>query len=96
MMSKKIAVLIRDSKTQYEGLRSSLGLQLEDHRVDMFVLNEVIEATEEYLDNMGFVDEMGGRRFSNVPENIEKHGFGEISIQQLAVKLKDYDLVIPF
>ncbi len=95
-MSKKIAVLIRNSENQYEGLRTSLGLQLEDHQVDMFVLNEAIEPTEEYLDNMGFVDEMGGKRFSNVAENIEKHGFGDVSIQQLAEKLKDYDLIIPY
>ena len=59
-MGKKVAVLIRDKARQYEGLRSSLGLLLEDHAIDMFVLDHEIDMTEEYFDNMGFIDEMGG------------------------------------
>ncbi len=95
-MKKKVAVLIQNYHRQYEGLRTSLGLQLEDHQVDMFVLNEAINPTEVYLDYLGFVDEMGGGRFSNITENIEKHGFSDVSIKQLATKLKGYDLIIPF
>jgi len=95
-MKKKIAVLIKNNQSQYEGLRISLGLQLKDHQVDMFILNEAIEPTEEYLDNLILIDELGGGRFSNVVENISKHGFGEVTIQQMAQKLNNYDLIIPF
>ncbi len=95
-MSKKVAVLVRDKHRQYEGLRTSLGLLLEDHQVSMFVLNHEIELTEEYEDNLGFVEEMGGDRLSNVAANVEKHGFKSVSLRDVASQLSDYELVIPF
>lgn len=95
-MGKKVAVLIKDKNRQYEGLRSSLGLLLENHSISMFVLNHEVDMTEEYNDNMGFIDEMGGTRFSNVPGNVEKYGFQSVSIEQIAGKLAENDLVIAF
>ncbi len=94
---KKIAVLIKDPNQQYEGLRTSLGLLLEAASVQMFVLNHpVINMDEAYSDNMGFLDEMEGERFSNNMVNVEKHGFQNISLDDVAVKLKDADVIIPF
>jgi hypothetical protein len=95
-MGKTVAVLIKDKERQYEGLRSSLGLLLESHAVSMFVLNHEIDMTEEYQDNMGFIDEMGGARYSNVPANCEKWGFRPFSLESLPEKLKASELVIPF
>ena len=95
-MGKKVAVVIKDKERQYEGLRSSLGLLLEDHQIDMFVLNHEVDMTEEYFDNMGFIDEMGGSRFSNVPANAEKHGFQLVSLEEVSRKLGDHEIVIPF
>jgi hypothetical protein len=95
-MGKRVAVVIKDQQRQYEGLRSSLGLLLEDHQIDMFVLNHEVDMTEEYFDNMGFIDEMGGSRFSNVPANAEKHGFQLVSLEEVAQKLGDHEIVIPF
>ena len=95
-MGKSVAVLVRDKERQYEGLRSSLGLLLEDHQIDMIVLDHEIEMTEEYSDNMGFIDEMGGHRFSNVPANVEKHGFQQVSLDEVAVMLREHEVVIPF
>ena len=66
-MAKKVAVLIKEKERQYEGLRTSLGLLMEFHIVSMIVLNHEIELTEEYKDNMEFIDEMEGTRYSNVP-----------------------------
>ncbi len=93
---KKVAVLIKDKERQYEGLRSSLGLLLEKHTISMFVLNHEITMTEEYQDNMGFIDEMGGARYSNVPANVEKHGFQNVTLEDVSKKLKENDLVIAF
>lgn len=93
---KKVAVLIKDKDRQYEGLRSSLGLLLEKHVISMFVLNHEIDMTEEYQDNMGFIDEMGGARYSNVPANIEKWGFKAVTLDELPARLKESELVIAF
>jgi len=93
---KKVAVLIKDKDRQYEGLRSSLGLLLESHKVSMFVLNHEVAMTEEYQDNMSFIDEMGGARYSNDPGNVEKHGFQKVTLDDIPAKLAESQLVIAF
>lgn len=95
-MGKRVAVLIKDKDRQYEGLRSSLGLLLEKHVVTMFVLNHEVDMTEEYQDNMGFIDEMGGARFSNVPANVDKWAFKPVTLDEVPGKLEESDLVIAF
>jgi hypothetical protein len=95
-MGKKVAVLIKDKDRQYEGLRSSLGLLLEKHVVSMFVLSHEVDMTEEYQDNMGFIDEMGGARYSDVPANVEKYGFQAVTLDAIPAKLAESDLVIAF
>lgn len=95
-MSKKIAVIIKDKERQYEGLRSSLGLLLEFHTVSMVVLDHEIDMTEEYSDNMSFIDEMEGTRYSNVPVNVEKYGFQEIGFDELLRIIEENEIVIPY
>jgi len=94
---KKVAVVIRDVKQQYEGLRVSLGALLDNVEIQMFVLDHEIENMDEaYHDNMEFLDEMEGERFSNNAANVEKYGFTHVTLQETAEKLKAVDLVIPF
>jgi len=95
-MSKKVAVIIKDKERQYEGLRTSLGLLLEFHTVSMFVLDHEIDMTEAYHDNMLFIDEMEGFRYSNVPANVEKYEFKPVRTQEIAGMLIENDLVIPY
>jgi hypothetical protein len=93
----KVAVLIKNPEQQYEGLRSSLGMLLYNTEVQMFVLdNEVANMDEAYEDNMGFLDEMEGERYSNNKTNVEKYGFTYATAEQIGVMLREADLVIPF
>jgi hypothetical protein len=92
-----VAVLIKDVDQQYEGLRTSLGLLLEASEVHMYVLNhEIANMDEAYRDNMGFIDEMEGQRFSNNPANVEKYGFKPVTIDEIIERLKQVDVIIPF
>ena len=94
---ENIAVLIKDVDQQYEGLRTSLGLLLEAASVQMYVLNhEIGNMDDAYSENMEFIDEMEGERYSNHPANVEKYGFKPITIEKMLVKLKEADLIIPF
>jgi hypothetical protein len=94
---ENIAVLIKDVDQQYEGLRTSLGLLLEAASVQMYVLNhEIGNMDEAYSENMEFIDEMEGERYSNHPANVEKYGFKPTTIEEMLVKLKEADLIIPF
>ena len=93
----KVAVLINDAAQQYEGLRSSLGMLLYNTEVQMFVINkEIANMDEAYEDNMGFLDEMEGERFSNNIDNVEKYGFTHATIEEMGEMLRQADLVIPF
>lgn len=94
---KKVAVLIKDVEQQYEGLRSSLGMLLYETEVRMFVIDhEIGNMDEAYKDNMEFLDEMEGERFSNNRANVEKYGFKYATIEQIGEMLREADLVVPF
>ena len=94
---KKAAVIIRDPEQQYEGLRTSLGFLLEDTQVQMFVLHhEIADMDEAYRDNMAFIDEMAGERYSNNSANVEKYGFKHVTLADVAEKINAADIIIPF
>jgi hypothetical protein len=93
---KKVAVVVREPHRQYEALRSSLGCLLEDHEVSYLVLDYEVELDEAFTDNLGFLDEMEGRRFSNNEANVAKHGFAKMSLREMGELLREQDIVIPF
>lgn len=96
-MADKIAVLVKEVDQQYEALRTSLGLLLEMAEVQMFVLNhEIADMDEAYSENMGFLDEMEGERYTNNVANAEKYGFKFLSTPEISEKLKEASLIIPF
>lgn len=95
-MGKRVAVITREKERQFEALRTGLGLLLEHHSVTVFVLNQEIDPDEHYLDNLGFLDEMGGGRYSDHPVNVERYGFRPVSLQDARRLLAEQDLVIPF
>ena len=95
-MGKRVAVITKDRNRQHEALRTGLGLLLEHHSVTVFVLNHEIERSEHYLDNLSFIDEMGGDRYSDHPANVERHGFRPVSLQETGRLLAEHDLIVPF
>lgn len=93
---KKVAVIVKDQEQQYEALRTSLGALLENHAISFFVLDHEVQMTEEYRDNLDIFGEMDGLYFSNNKANVEKHGFAPLSLEQMAERLRDMDIIIPF
>jgi hypothetical protein len=95
-MGKRVAIITRDKGRQNEAVRSGLGLLLERHSVSVFVLNHEIDSGEQCRDNLGFIDEMGGDRYSDQPVNVERHGFRPLSLEETGRLLAGYDLIVPF
>ena len=94
---KTVAVLVNNEEQQYEGLRSSLGMMLYNTFVQMFVVDkEIANMDEAYHDNIEFLDEMEGERYSNNHANVEKYGFKYASLEAISEMLRKADLVIPF
>ncbi len=98
-MSKKelkVAIVIKEQGQAPEGLRSTAGLLLANHTASMFVLDVEIEPSEKYRDDLEFLQEMEGLAYTNLPANAEKLGFTLLTQEELAAKLAENDLVIPF
>lgn len=101
MEPNKVAMVIRDVDNQWEGLRSGLAMGLEMIETDMFVIGEVSmpeDRVDGYKENLEFLkDELECQHFTDSQANVGKWGFFEyMSFDEIAKKLCEYDLVVPF
>lgn len=90
-MAKKIAVLARDR--QEEALRMAVGMILLDDTIDVYVLDRKVEETEQNSLNLETMKEMDMRTFTNTRENGDME---YLSNKEIAVKLLEYDHILPY
>lgn len=89
-MAKKVAVLVRDR--QHEALRMSIGLTLEDNAVSVFVMDKKLPSDDNTDLNVETLGDMDAKIFSNNPEN----KFEQMTTEEIARALTEYDAVIPY
>jgi hypothetical protein len=90
-MSKKIAVIVRDR--QAEALRMAVGLTLEDDQVTVYVMDNKIDDSDESVSlNVETLNDLDCKIYSNNPEN----NFEQMSTENIAQALVNYDSVLPY
>jgi hypothetical protein len=90
-MAKKIAILVRDR--QGEGLRMGVGAMLADDLITVFILDRKVEDTGDNMMNLETMNDMDIKTYTNFKgnENVEY-----ISTEEIAQKLLEFDLILPY
>jgi len=90
-MSKKIAVIVRDR--QAEAFRMAVGLTIEDDEVNVFVMDNKLDDNDEAVSlNVETCNDLDVKIYSNNPEN----NFEQMSTEDIARALLNYDSVLPY
>jgi hypothetical protein len=90
-MSKKIAVMVRDR--QAEAFRMAVGLTLEDDEVNVFVMDNKLDDSDEAVSlNVETCNDLDVKIYSNNPAN----NFEQMSTEDIARALVNYDTVLPY
>lgn len=89
--TKRIAVIARDRLA--EALRVAGGLTLADDTIEVFILDRKLDRSNpEIATPLELVTELDLKMYSNNPEN----GVTTLSIEEMANKLLEYDIVVPY
>ena len=89
--TKKIAMIVRDR--QAEALRVAGGLTLADDIIDVFILDRTLDKKDPAVAMpLELVNELELKMYSNNPGN----DCAVISLEEMAKKLLEYDLVVPY
>jgi hypothetical protein len=89
--AKRIAVIVRDRPG--EALRVAGGLTLADDAIEVFVLDRRLDRKDpEIAQPLELATELDLKMYSNNPEN----GCTTITLEEMAKKLLEYDLVVPY
>ena len=97
MEYKKVCLMYRHEDYAVDGIRSALGLAVENMYAYGVVLDkEIPELDELNKESIEMLRDMEGDVYSTVQANVEKNDFGAISIEELGEKLREMTHIIPY
>ncbi len=97
MEYKKVCLMYRHEDYAVDGIRSALGLAVENMYAYGVVLDkEIPELDELNKESIEMLRDMEGDVFSTVQANVEKNEFGAISIEELGEKLREMTHIVPY
>lgn len=96
-MSKKCGFLLVNSDYTMDGIRSALGLAVENMYAYAYIMNnELPELSDYHKENIEWVRDMEGEVYTTVDANVEKHGLAKITLEEIGKQLRDIDVIVPF
>ena len=97
MEYKKVCFMYRNKDYAVDGMRSALGLAVENMYSYGFVMDSEMEQLDEHnLESLEMLRDMEGDIYSTVPANVDKNGLEPIDIEELGEKLRDMDIIVPY
>lgn len=94
---KKVCFMYRHKDYAVDGIRSALGLAVENMYSYGVVMDTQIEALDDNTqESIEMLRDMEGEIFSTVPANVENLGLEAISLEELGEKLREMTHVIPY
>ncbi|MFU8819217.1 MAG: hypothetical protein ACNA74_05770 [Desulfurivibrio sp.] len=95
-MSHKVCFLYKNPDYIVDGMRSALGLAVENNYAFGAVLGKMEKLDEHNLENLDWIRDMEGEVYSTVPENCETNGLAPITLEELGQKLREMDVIVPY
>jgi hypothetical protein len=97
MEYKKAFFVIRNKDYALDGMRSALGLAVENMYSFAHLLDtDIGKLDEENVERIEMLRDMEGDVYSNVQANCDANEFDSMSIEELGEKLRDMSVVIPY
>jgi len=96
-MSKKACFLFVNKEYTLDGIRSALGLAVENmYAYGVVMYNELTDVSEYHKENIEWIRDMEGDIFTTVEANVEKNGLTPITLEEIGEKLRDMDIIVPY
>lgn len=97
MEYKKVCFMYRHKDYAIDGIRSALGLAVENMYAYGVVMDTEIPKLDELTqESIEMLRDMEGEVYSTVPANVEKNGFEPLTIEELGEKLREMTHIIPY
>ena len=97
MEYKKVCLMYRNKDYALDGIRSALGLAVENMQADGVVSDSEIDKLDENsAESIEMLRDMEGEIYSTIPANVEKNAFESMTLEELGEKLRDMTIVVPY
>lgn len=97
MEYKKVCFMYRHKDYALDGMRSALGLAVENmYSYGVLMDAEIDKFDENNEESVEMLRDMEGEIYSTEAVNVEKNGLEPITIEELGEKLRDMTHIIPY
>ena len=97
MEYNKVCFMYRNKGYAVDGIRSALGLAVENMYAYGVVMDHEMDKLDEHnIESIEMLRDMEGEIYSTVPANCEKNQLEAMTIEELGEKLRDMTYVIPY
>lgn len=99
---QRVCILVNEPEDSWEGLRSTLGLLVENLWAACFYIDTNIElpaekSEEEFQENLEMLEDLEGECYTTNQADAERFEFLQyLPLEQMKEKIKTYQIIVPF